>query len=42
MYSIHYHIKMHESSLNSMNTETGAPRKQMFRIDLMKWFKKRA
>ncbi|WP_264373545.1 hypothetical protein [Paenibacillus psychroresistens] len=41
MYSIHYHIKMHESSLKSQQTES-VTEKQMFRIDLMRWFKKKA
>jgi hypothetical protein len=40
MYSIHYHIKMHESSLNLTNTES-AHKKQMFTIGLLRWFKKK-
>jgi hypothetical protein len=41
MYSIHYHIKMHESTLNSMHKDDEPTEKQIFTIGLMNWFKKK-
>jgi hypothetical protein len=41
MYSVHYHIKMHESSLNTTGTDLGTKDEQLVIINLRKWFKKK-
>jgi hypothetical protein len=41
MYSIHYHIKMHESSLHSTSTDLGTKDEHRVIVNLRKWLKKK-